>query len=121
MGRPASVPRSEVGQRIVEAREAAGLSQEQLADKLGVPLPNITFWERRAPAPRSEVLAKLASVLGVSIDYLLLGAEHAPPKKKPGPAGRARKVFDRLDGLPRNQQAKILDVVEAMLLQQAAG
>ncbi len=59
------------GVHLVELRKAAGLSQNQLADKLGVPQSNISFWEQWEKPPRGEVLPKLAEALGVSMDELL--------------------------------------------------
>lgn len=115
-GRPAAFERSPVGTRIVAAREAAGLTQQQLADKIGVSLTNIAFWERRAPAPRAAMLAKIADVLGVSADELLGRAPAAATaKKKGGPNGKVRQVFEEVSTLPRTQQQRILDVVQAML------
>ena len=45
-GRPASQPRSPLGQRIAAAREQAGISQAHLAERLGVTQPTVAYWER---------------------------------------------------------------------------
>ncbi len=115
MGRPAIVERSAVGSRIAAARVAAGLTQEQLAQKIDVSLPNIAFWERRAPSPRTEMLAKIADALGVSIDDLLGRAQ--PRKKTGGPVGKVRQVFEEVSKLPRHHQQRIIGVVEALVAQ----
>lgn len=119
MGRPAQSSRPAYGQHLAELREAAGLTQQQLADKLGVPQSNITFWERSEKPPRGEVLPKLAAVLHVSADALL---RLTPPKpKKQAAKGRLQSVFEAASKLPRRQQQKIAEVVEALVAQRANG
>lgn len=117
MGRPAQRPRPDYGRHLAELREAAGLTQQQLAEKLGVQQSNIAFWERWDKPPRGEVLPKLAEALNVSTDALL-GV--TPPKpKKQAAKGRLQLVFESASKLPRRQQQKIAEVVEALVKQQA--
>jgi transcriptional regulator with XRE-family HTH domain len=119
MGRPAQSSRPAYGQHLAELREAAGLTQQQLADKLGVPQSNITFWERSEKPPRGEVLPKLAAALNVSADALL---RLTPPKpKKQAAKGRLQLVFEAASKLPRRQQEKVAEFVEAFVKQQANG
>jgi len=119
MGRPARHPRPAYGQHLAELREASGLTQQQLADKLGVPQSNITFWERSEKPPRGEVLSKFAHAVGVSVD-VLLGV--TPPKPKRQVAkGRLQQVFESAGRLPRRQQEKIVEVVEAMVEKHSNG
>jgi transcriptional regulator with XRE-family HTH domain len=119
MGRPAQRPRPAYGRHLAELREAAGLTQQQLAEKLGVQQSNIAFWERWDKPPRGEVLPKLAEALSVSTDALL-GV--TPPKpKKQAAKGRLQLVFEAASKLPRRQQEKVAEFVEAFVKQQANG
>lgn len=103
------------GSRLAASRRAAGLSQNDLAAKLGVPQSNISFWERGEKPPRGEILPQLAATLGVSLDELL-GV--TPPKPKRTVAqGRLQKVFEQAGKLPRRQQEKIAEVVAALVAQ----
>jgi transcriptional regulator with XRE-family HTH domain len=105
--------RPPLGQRLTELREAAGLTQVQLAERVAVHPSNIGFWELTGTPPRGEVLPKLADALGVSVD-VLLGV--APPKpKRQAAKGRLQLVFESAAKLPRRQQEKIVEVVEAMV------
>ena len=99
-------------------RVNAGLSQEELADRIGVPQQTIAFWERSGKTPRSEALPRLAEALGVSIE-MVLGEEDgaAPVKKKGGPEGKLRRVFEEAASLPRRQQEKIMEFVSAFINQ----
>lgn len=53
---------------IKELREAAGLTQLQLAYRLGVTPGSVSAWERGVTEPRSLQLRALAHELGVSMD-----------------------------------------------------
>lgn len=59
------------GDRVAAAREAQGLSQEDLAHKLGVKLKTIHGWEDDISEPRANKLVLLAGVLNVSMRWLL--------------------------------------------------
>lgn len=57
--------------RFKEAREAAGLTQQQVADRLGVHPMTISGYERGVREPDLVMLVHLSMVYNVSIDYLL--------------------------------------------------
>ena len=59
------------GQKLKSARKEAGLTQEQLADKLVVSRQAVTKWESDRGLPDIENLKNLSKVLNVSLDYLL--------------------------------------------------
>lgn len=61
----------ELSERITLARKQAGLSQEQLGDKLGVSRQAVSKWELNAALPDTDKLVPLARALGVSVDELL--------------------------------------------------
>ena len=56
---------------LSKAREAAGLSQQDLANIMGVPRGYITYWENGQREPKIEQIIKLSEVLNVSSDYIL--------------------------------------------------
>ena len=59
------------GDRLAGAREKAGLSQRELAERLGVKLTTLRHWEDDLAAPRANRLQMLAGMLGVSLTWLL--------------------------------------------------
>jgi HTH-type transcriptional regulator, cell division transcriptional repressor len=61
------------GDRVAGAREALGLSQRDLAHRLGVRAETLRGWEEDRIEPRSNRLQILAGVLNVSIRWLLTG------------------------------------------------
>jgi transcriptional regulator with XRE-family HTH domain len=112
-GRPAKSPRSKLGERIAQARLQAGLSQIDLAQKLGVSQQVVANWERKAKAVRTNTLTKLAQALNVSVDQLL--GVNAPKPKRLIAKGRLQSVFEAAAQLPRRQQEKVAEFVEAFV------
>jgi len=115
-GRPAKTKRSDFGARLHAAREAKGLSQAAVADKLGIAQQSYAAWERRDVALRADQLQQIADVLGVGVDQLL--GNTPKPTRAAGPVGRLRQVFESASKLPRHQQAKVAEFVEAFVAQQ---
>jgi transcriptional regulator with XRE-family HTH domain len=115
-GRPAKTKRSDFGAQLHAAREAKGLSQAQMADKLGLAQQSYAAWERRNVALRADQLQQLAGILGVGVDQLLGHA--AKPARAAGPVGKLRQVFESASKLPRHQQAKVAEFVQAFVAQQ---
>lgn len=58
----------ELGKKIKQFRFKAGLTQEQLAEKMGVAPQSVSKWENAVAMPDISLLPKLAEVFGVSID-----------------------------------------------------
>ncbi|MBI1416387.1 MAG: helix-turn-helix domain-containing protein [Limimaricola sp.] len=70
------------GDRLAGAREAAGLSQHDLAVRLGVNTKTLQAWEDDRKEPRANRLQMLAGMLDVSLGWLLTGRGEgieAPP------------------------------------------
>ncbi|SFE56923.1 helix-turn-helix domain-containing protein [Roseivivax sediminis] len=61
------------GDRLAAAREAAGMSSEDLAKRLGVKHSTLQGWEADRNEPRANRLQMLSGILNVSIVWLLTG------------------------------------------------
>ena len=61
----------EIADRLVQLRKKHGLSQEELADKLGLSRQAVSKWERAEASPDTDNLICLAKLYGVSLDELL--------------------------------------------------
>lgn len=61
----------EFGKRLRELRRAAGYTQAQLGEMVGLTKSVISFYEHLERSPSPSVLVKLACVFHVSTDYLL--------------------------------------------------
>ena len=65
--------------RIAAARMAAGLSQQELASRMGVAPTAISNWEHEVALPRARQLPMLAKAVGCSIDELFAQPEPVCP------------------------------------------
>ncbi len=90
------------GDRLAGAREAAGLSQEDLAQRLGVRLTTLQNWEEDLAEPRGNRLQMLAGMLNVSLRWLLTaeGDGLPDPEENPRPlAAEAEAALAELQHL----------------------
>jgi len=117
-GRPSKKERPMFGARLHELRELAGLSQQQLAERLGLTQRAYAYWERNPVALRPEQLLKLAGALGVAVEQLL---GDQTTQRRGGPTGKMRQLFEAASRLPRSQQQKVAAVLEPFILQHAGG
>jgi transcriptional regulator with XRE-family HTH domain len=62
-----------IGDRIKEERKRLGLTQLELANKIGVTDRAVSKWEQKEGNPDVGLLPSLSSILGVTLDYLLTG------------------------------------------------
>jgi transcriptional regulator with XRE-family HTH domain len=93
-----------------ELRVAAGLSQSEMACRLGIRQPSYAMWETYNVAINPEQFLALANALGVPLDRLF--AESDKAVRCGGPRGRARDLFEAIARLPRRQQEKIFDIIQ---------
>jgi len=61
----------EFNEKITQLRKARGMTQEELADKVGVSRQSISKWELGDCEPDMSTLRKLQKIFGVSMDYLI--------------------------------------------------
>ena len=72
-----------IASRLVELRQAKGLSQEALAESLGVSRQAVSKWERAEASPDTDNLIALAELYNVSLDALLLSRGPLFPPEQP--------------------------------------
>lgn len=100
--------------RLRQLREAAGISQRELARQIGQVQSNIRYWEASGNLPRSEVLIPMAKALGVTVEEIL-GEDKT--RRTVAPGGKLGQVFEEAAKLPRRQQQKIIEMAEAYIAQ----
>ena len=72
-----------MGERIKHHRKRLGMTQEQLAERLGVSPQAVSKWENNLSCPDISLLPELATVLGISVDELLGKGTTVVEEKKP--------------------------------------
>jgi len=103
---------------LKQLRKAAGLSIRELDRQIGEDHSNVRYWETTGKLPRSNVLIPMAKALGVSVEELLGEARlrHASAH-----GGKLGEVFNSVTKLPRRQQQKVIEFVEAFVEKKASG
>lgn len=98
-----------IGQRIQQHRKAKGLTQEQLAEKLGCTPNHISAIERGFYGPKLEFLVHIMNILECSADDIFVDVLNS------GYRIRSAQLSDRLEKLNPDERERILDVLETML------
>ena len=109
MPRPLKRRRPEQGARLAALRQAVGLTQADLADRVGENQQTIARWEVAARPPPSPALPKLAKALGVSVEEILNLKSENPEARKRAPAGRLADLVDIVSAMPRRQQDRFFE------------
>ena len=89
-----------LSEKILYYRKKAGLSQEELAGRVGVSRQAVSKWELGDAAPEVDKLRALAREFGVTVDELLSEEaprepEQAPPPRHSPTAGRLGRMVGR--------------------------
>jgi transcriptional regulator with XRE-family HTH domain len=103
----------DLGSRIAELRKEQGLTQQALADALGLAQQVVASYEigrRRVPV---SALPALARALGVPIETLLGESSAASPRR--GPAPKLARHMERISRLPKAKQRFVIEMLETVL------
>lgn len=68
-----------LGEQIQALRKAAGMSQEELGDRLGVARQSVSKWESDSTIPELDKLIAMSRLFGVSVGRLLGIEEEGEP------------------------------------------
>lgn len=98
-----------LGKRIQKCREEAGMTQEVLAERVGVSWNHLGAIERGAKTPKLETLVRIVNVLEVSADDVMLDVLRVGRKT------RCTKLEEKLQSLPEKKQEKILRILDFLI------
>jgi transcriptional regulator with XRE-family HTH domain len=109
---------AEFGRRLRSLREASGLSQRELADRIHTRAPQVSRYETGAYMPNAETLATIADVLHVDLDKLLLGRENGKPGDDVGIKDvRLLERLRELEKLDRQYRETAIAMLDALIFQ----
>ena len=95
----------EIGRKLRELRQASGLTQKQVADRIGVTASVVSAYENDIRSPSYSALVKLVALYNVSADYLLGITEKRT---------RDSQHLVSLDGLTPSKIALVTQLIEAL-------
>lgn len=99
-----------LSKRIREAREAAGLTQQQLADACGITDGTVSAWENgKAKGILADNLFAAADKMGVDPRWLATGIGTAPPARD-----SVREITQTLESLPEDQQEAVRRLIKSL-------
>ena len=109
------IPAETVGARIMRLRKDKSLTQQGLAERLGVSQPVVSDYEHDVIGLDSERIVQLAQILGVSADEIL-GLEK--PSRMTAASIKNQRLYRQLqsiDKLPKRDQDALLRTIDAFM------
>ena len=97
-----------IGQKVRKYRKAQGLSQEQLAERIGISVTHMSHIETGNTKLSLPVLSKIAEELSVSVDALLTDTS------KPDKAALSAEVQEILDSFEVDELPVAIEVLRAL-------
>jgi transcriptional regulator with XRE-family HTH domain len=115
-GRNADSSDVQIGLRIRLARQAAGISQQSLADQLGLTFQQLQKYEKGINRITANRLWKIANILGHEMTWFIDGLNVAPGESiKTRISDDAIRLAVQLDRLPEDRRAFAIRIVRACL------
>ncbi len=101
-------------QRLAAVRKRNGLTQQALAERVGVHVVQLRRYEAGASQPTLDVIRGLATALSVSADLLLFG------KDERGPDDDLRLQFEAVSRFGAEEKQVVRSLLEGMILKHEA-
>ena len=100
--------------RLITLRKDRGLTQQQMADTIGIHVNSLKKYESGQAQPSLDVLKKIALALNVSTDFLLF-EEH-----ERDPSDELALQFEAVSQLPGEEQRVVKEVLESLIIKYQA-
>ena len=101
-------------EHLAALRKQKGLTQQQLAEKIGVHVAQVRRYEAGTSQPTLDVIRSLAVALGVSADELLFAEDER------GPSDDLKLQFEAVSRFDPEAKKVVQQVLDSMILQQEA-
>ncbi len=103
----------ELSEKLKQARKQKGLTQGQLAQKIGADIQRISKYERGVLIPTTGIIVKLSNTLDVSLDYLLKNGKNRVTGKVKD--SELIDQFIQVDSLPEKDRHILKALLEAFI------
>ncbi len=104
-----------IAARLIALRKEKGLTQQEMADKIGLHVNQVRRYESGSALPSLEALKKIAVTLSVTIDSLVF----EPGERGPQEEGLKLR-FEAVSQLDPQEKTVILELIDGMLLKHDA-
>ena len=99
-----------IQQRLIELRRERDLTQQQMADTIGVHVNQVRRYEAGATQPSLDALKKIAIAMSVTIDSLAFG------KDERGPDDQLRLQFEAISHLSSEEKLVVKELLDGMII-----
>jgi len=103
----------ELSEKLKQARKQKGLTQGQLAQRIGADIQRISKYERGVLIPTTGIIVKLSNTLDVSLDYLLKNGKNRVTGKVKD--SELIDQFIQVDSLPEKDRHILKALLEAFI------
>ncbi len=103
-----------IAQRLVSLRKQKGLTQQALADSIGLHITQVKRYEAGSSLPSLEALKKIAQTLRVTTDSLIFESEELKPGED------LRLQFRAISNMPEKEQQIVMQLLEGMIIKYEA-
>jgi transcriptional regulator with XRE-family HTH domain len=104
-----------LGDRIQDLRKQKGLTQEALAKKAGTSLTQMARYEKKGIQPPADVLMKLATIFGTTVDFIVNGATEDKAKAQLKDAELLQQ-FKEVELLNDKDKSVVKTLIDAFLM-----
>lgn len=105
----------EFSQRLTALRKEHGMTQQTLADQVGLAVLQIRRYEGGTSQPTLDVIRRLAIALGVSADMLVFDEEER------GPSDALRYQFETVSRMSEHEQQMVRELLDAVIVKNQVG
>ena len=102
--------RMSLNARLIALRKQRDLTQQQMADSLGIHVNSLKKYEAGQAQPSLDALKKIALALHVSTDFLLF------EEQERGPSQELALQFEAISQMPLDDQDAVIRVIDAMIV-----
>ncbi len=103
-----------IAQRLVSLRKQKGLTQQALADAIGLHITQVKRYEAGSSQPSLEALKKIAQTLRVTTDSLIFEPEELEPDED------LRLQFKAISNMPEQERQIVKQLLEGMIIKYEA-
>jgi transcriptional regulator with XRE-family HTH domain len=109
-----SIDAEAIAERLTRLRKEHGLTQVELADRLGLVQAHVSAYERGVVRLHAELIAQLSEIFGVSADELI-GIKTSSRSPEPLKTWKLRKRLREIEQLPRRELDAVIQTLDGFL------
>lgn len=106
--------------KLKEFRKSKKITQEKLAQLLGVSRTTVTMWERGASQPDNDTLLAISRILEISVDELLGNKKRLTPEEV-SQMPEAQLLKEAMEGMSPEQRQQLVQYARFLVAEDKAG